>query len=113
MSDMPTAEPRDPGALTAAELRTRAVQRLTALGEMTGGIAHDFGNILAVIESGLRLAERNADSPEQVRQFIAGARDGVDRGLNSPLSSDVCEAAGFGDAARRRQRNVAAVRAVF
>jgi signal transduction histidine kinase len=81
MSDMPTAEPTDPGALTAAELRTRAVQRLTALGEMTGGIAHDFGNILAVIESGLRLAERNADSPEQVRQFIAGARDGVDRGL--------------------------------
>lgn len=81
MPDIPLAEQLDPGALTAAELQTRAAQRLTSLGEMTGGIAHDFRNILAVIESGLRLAEHNTDSPEKVRQFIAGARDGVDRGL--------------------------------
>jgi signal transduction histidine kinase len=65
----------------AAELRQSAAQRLAALGEMTGGIAHDFRNILAVIESGLRLAERNVGAPEKVREFIAGAREGVDRGL--------------------------------
>ena len=48
---------------------------------MTGGIAHDFRNILAIIESGLRLAETNSQEPEKVRAYIAGARDGVDRGL--------------------------------
>jgi len=48
---------------------------------MTGGIAHDFRNILAIIESGLRLAESSSEQPEKVRVFIAGAREGIDRGL--------------------------------
>ena len=33
--------------------RQGATQRIAALGEMTGGIAHDFRNILTVIKSGL------------------------------------------------------------
>jgi signal transduction histidine kinase len=66
---------------SGAELRAQAAQRLAALGEMTGGIAHDFRNILAVIESSLRLAENSPADPEKMRMFIAGAREGVDRGL--------------------------------
>jgi signal transduction histidine kinase len=66
---------------SAAEQRERAAQRIAALGEMTGGIAHDFRNVLAIIESGLRLAERSAGASEQVRTCIAGAKEGVDRGL--------------------------------
>lgn len=65
---------------SAAELSARASQRLSVLGEMTGGIAHDFRNILAIIESGLRLAERNCEQPQKVCAFIAGAREGVARG---------------------------------
>jgi signal transduction histidine kinase len=34
-----------------------------------------------VIDSGLRLAERNVSDADRVRAFIAGAREGVDRGL--------------------------------
>ncbi|MER8955847.1 ATP-binding protein [Mesorhizobium sp. M0833] len=71
--------PRD--ARTAAEQRERATHRLAELGEMTGGIAHDFRNLLAVIESGLGLAERRADEPERVRAYIAAAREGIDRGI--------------------------------
>jgi signal transduction histidine kinase len=48
---------------------------------MTGGIAHDFRNILAIIESGLILAEKNSEQPESARIYIAGAREGVNRGL--------------------------------
>ena len=66
---------------SAAEISARASQRLSVLGEMTGGIAHDFRNILTVIESGLRLAEKNSDEPKKVRTFMAGAREGVARGL--------------------------------
>ena len=66
---------------SAAEQRVRAAQRLAALGEMTGGIAHDFRNLLAVIESGLRLAERSSEQPEKVRAYIAAAREGIDRGV--------------------------------
>jgi signal transduction histidine kinase len=61
--------------------RGRATNRLAALGEMTGGIAHDFRNLLAVIESGLRLAESGADEPDKARAYIAAAREGVDRGI--------------------------------
>ena len=66
---------------SAAELSSRAAQRLSVLGEMTGGIAHDFRNILTVIESGLRLAEKNLHDPRTASAFIAGAREGVVRGL--------------------------------
>ena len=48
---------------------------------MTGGIAHDFRNILAIIESGLRLAEKSSEQPDRARVYIAGAREGVNRGL--------------------------------
>jgi signal transduction histidine kinase len=71
--------PLDAG--TAAEQREHATHRLAALGEMTGGIAHDFRNLLAVIESGLRFAEKRADEPEHVRAYIAMAREGIDRGI--------------------------------
>ena len=69
------------GGRSPAEQRARATQRLAALGEMTGGIAHDFRNLLAVIESGLGLAEKSLERPEKVRVYIAAAREGIDRGV--------------------------------
>jgi signal transduction histidine kinase len=69
------------GERFAAEQRARAAQRLAALGEMTGGIVHDFRNLLARIESSLRLAERRLDEPEKMRGYIAAARAGIDRGV--------------------------------
>jgi signal transduction histidine kinase len=74
------AEPSRFEASTEIEKRVRAARRLTAIGEMTGGIAHDFKNLLAVIESGLGLAEKSYQQPEKVRTYIAAARVGIDRG---------------------------------
>src|ERR1043166_7308693 len=61
------------GEQSAAAQSARVTRRLAALGEMTGGIAHDFRNILSIIESGLRLAETRLDEPEKVRIDIAAA----------------------------------------
>ena len=66
---------------TLSERSAGAVQRITALGEMTTGIAHDFRNILCVIESGLRLAEDCFDDPEKRGPCLAAAGDGIARGL--------------------------------
>jgi signal transduction histidine kinase len=68
-------------AESAIERREHAAQRLSTIGEMTEGIAHDFRNILAIIESGLTLADKNLEQPESIRVYLAGAREGVDRGL--------------------------------
>lgn len=69
------------GDYIVAEEHAHATQRLAAIGEMTGGIAHDFRNLLAAIESGLALAEKNWERPEKAVTYIAGARKGIDRGL--------------------------------
>jgi len=61
--------------------RASATQRLAALGEMTGGIAHDFRNLLSVIASGLRLAEFRAEEPDKVRAYLAETREAIDRGI--------------------------------
>lgn len=58
----------------------RAMYRLATIGEMTGGIAHDFRNLLGVIASSLRLAEGKVDEPDKVRAYIAAAREAIRRG---------------------------------
>jgi signal transduction histidine kinase len=47
---------------------------------MTGGVVHDFRNIFAVVESGLRLAATSFGEPEKARAYIAEARNGIERG---------------------------------
>jgi signal transduction histidine kinase len=71
---------------STAEVSAQVAHRLLALAEMTSGIAHDFRNILAIIDSGLRLAQ-NSDDPRAMSVVIAGVREGVARGLT--LSSQL------------------------
>ena len=77
-----TGDAREPADLDNPRQRSgRASQRITALGEMTGGIAHDFRNVLAVIGSSLSLAERDPGDLEKLRFCLAAAHEGLDRGL--------------------------------
>jgi len=75
------AQPGIGSATWTISLSTNASQRLSVLGEMTGGIAHDFKNILAVIDSSLRLVESNLSDPDKIRSFISGTREGIARGV--------------------------------
>ena len=59
----------------------RAARKISALGEMTGGIAHDFRNILCVITSGLNVAERNFGDPAKLESALSAVREGVARGM--------------------------------
>ena len=63
------------------DLGEQRVSRIAALGEMTGGISHDLRNVLALIESGLNLAERHIDDPASLAKYLTAAHDGVARGL--------------------------------
>jgi signal transduction histidine kinase len=83
------------GERSATERSARAAQRLAALGEMTGGIVHDFRNLLAVIESGLRLAEKNSEQSDKVHVYIAAAREAIGPRVEIDFPAfGFCEAAG-------------------
>lgn len=59
-----------------AEMRLRHAQRVDALGQIVGGVAHDFNNVVMAVMAGTRTIGKRADDPEQVRR-IAGLIDGA------------------------------------
>ena len=61
-------------------------ERLALIGQMAGGVSHDFNNLLAVILGNIELLELTRD-PDEAAVLIAEARDAVMRGrsLNDSL----------------------------
>lgn len=66
---------------SGAEADAQAAQWLVALEAITGGLAHDFRNILAVIDSSLRLIASHPEQVDKILIFVDGAREGVTRGM--------------------------------
>jgi nitrogen-specific signal transduction histidine kinase/CheY-like chemotaxis protein len=54
-------------------------QKLEALGHLTGGVAHDFNNVLAAVLGSLELIGRRAEDPDRVRELAARASRAADR----------------------------------
>ena len=67
--------------VVARKRSKQAARKFSALGEMTGGIAHDFRNILCVITSGLNVAERQSGVSEKLESALSAVREGVARGM--------------------------------
>jgi len=68
-------------ALLEAEAALRQAQKMDAVGQLTGGLAHDFNNILAGIGGSLELLKiRLAQGrPADVERHLGGAQAGVKR----------------------------------
>jgi PAS domain S-box-containing protein len=56
-------------AREAAQVRAAHAERMHALGQLAGGIAHDMNNVLQATTGGAALVERRPDNVTQVRRF--------------------------------------------
>jgi signal transduction histidine kinase/ActR/RegA family two-component response regulator len=64
-----------------AEGRAAQLQRLDAIGQLTGGVAHDFNNMLGIIMGNLELAQvKLAKGSVDILRHVDGAMDGARRG---------------------------------
>ena len=56
-------------AREAAQVRAAHAERMQALGQLAGGIAHDMNNVLQAATGGAALIERRPDNVTQIRRF--------------------------------------------
>ena len=69
-----TAVIRDVTAARKMMAHLQEVQRLEAVGQLTGGIAHEFNNLLTVVTGNLSLIRRQCQGDEQILQRIDNAQ---------------------------------------
>ncbi len=69
-------------ALADAREQLVQAQKLEALGQLTGGVAHDFNNILQVITAGLAIAEKLPPNDPRLREIHQEMRSAAARGAN-------------------------------
>ncbi|WP_066658322.1 MULTISPECIES: CHASE3 domain-containing protein [unclassified Sphingomonas] len=63
-----------------AEAKVRQMQKLESIGQLTGGVAHDFNNMLAIVIGSLDMARRRLTSdPDRARDNLDNAMEGAER----------------------------------
>jgi PAS domain S-box-containing protein len=63
-----------------AERQLQQAQKMEAVGQLTGGLAHDFNNILTVIMGNLNLVESAVETDGKARERLREATEAVQKG---------------------------------
>jgi len=70
---------REQERLARAEETLRHTQKLEAIGQLTGGVAHDFNNMLTIIRSSVEFLRRPNLAEERRTRYLEAVSDTVDR----------------------------------
>jgi PAS domain S-box-containing protein len=71
---------REVAARGKAEETLRYMQKMDAIGQLTGGVAHDFNNVLQIISANLQLLQPNLEREQVAQRRIDTAITAVERG---------------------------------
>jgi len=71
--------------LERAHEELRQAQKLEAIGQLTGGVAHDFNNVLQVISGNLQLLQMNPSNDADTQKRLQSAAFAAERGAKLSL----------------------------
>ncbi len=65
-----------------AEFKFRQAQKMEAIGQLTGGLSHDFNNLLTIIVGNLSVLEEEAEDDPNTMDMVSPALDAARRGAD-------------------------------